>query len=69
MEDAAWLTLTVILASDPNTVVMQTGNLRLRGADATNTEIQAKMVVDSVWQNGYPAHDFDPPQNPGMFTT
>lgn len=67
--EAAWATLHVVMASDPNTIVMTTTNLRIREAEGTNQEIRAKLIVDSVWQAGFPRYDFDPSQNPGMFTT
>lgn len=63
------VTLEVILASAPDDVMLQTNGLRLREASATNAAISGKLVPDTIWQGGFPAHDFDPAQNPGMFSS
>jgi hypothetical protein len=67
--DAAWAALMVVMASEPDNIVIYADWLRLREAEGTNQEIRVKMLVDSVWQLGYPRYDFDPSQNPGMFTS
>jgi hypothetical protein len=61
--------LEVIMASRPNDVVMASGGLFLREASATNTTVTGKLMAETVWQAGFPAHDFDPSQNPGIFGT
>lgn len=61
--------LEVVLASDPDDVMLRTEGLRLREAQATSQVISGKLIPDTIWQGGFPAHDFDPSQNPGMFTT
>jgi hypothetical protein len=61
--------IEVILASDPDTPLLSTHSLRLREASATAQTISGKLVPDSIWRMGFPAHDFDPSQNPGMFGT
>jgi hypothetical protein len=61
--------LEVILASDPDDVMLRTEGLHLREAQATSQSITGKLVPDTIWQAGFPAHDFDPSQNPGMFTS
>ncbi len=61
--------LEVILASEPDDVMLRTEGLRLREAQATSQSITGKLVPDTIWQTGFPAHDFDPSQNPGMFTS
>jgi hypothetical protein len=61
--------LEVIMASQPNDVVMASGGLYLREASATNTTVSGKLMAETVWQAGFPAHDFDPSQNPGIFGT
>jgi len=66
---APTILLEVILASDPNDVMLRTEGMRLREAAATSQSITGKLVPDTVWQGGFPAHDFDPAQNSGMFTS
>lgn len=61
--------LEVILASQPDDVMLRTEGLRLREAAATSQSIVGKLVPDTVWQMGFPAHDFDPSQNSGIFTS
>lgn len=61
--------LEVIMADTPDQVLISTTGLVLREASANDKTISGKLVVDTVWQMGYPAHDFDPSQNPGMFVT
>jgi Domain of unknown function (DUF1833) len=63
------ITLEVIVASEPDTVVMSTVGLKLREASATKAVIAATLVPDTIWQQGFPEGDFDPPQNQGMFTS
>jgi hypothetical protein len=63
------ITMEVILASAPDDVMLQTTGLRLREASVTNQSITGKLVPDTIWQGGFPAHDFDPAQNPGMFSS
>lgn len=61
--------LEVILASDPDDVMLRTEGLRLREAQATSQSITGKLIPDTIWQAGFPAHDFDPSQNQGMFSS
>jgi hypothetical protein len=61
--------IEVILASDPDTPLLTTSGLRLREASATAQVITGKLVPDTMWQLGFPAHEFDPSQNAGMFGT
>lgn len=60
--------LEVVLASEPDTVILATTGLRLREATATTTTVSGTLVPDSIWQTGFPEGDFDPPQFPGLFT-
>jgi hypothetical protein len=60
--------LEVILASDPDSVILGSSGLKLREASATNTVISGTLVPDTIWQAGFPEGDFDPPQNRGLFT-
>lgn len=61
--------LEVVLASAPSTVLIGTDGLKLRETTATQRTISGKLVPDSVWTAGFPAHDFDPAQFQGMFGT
>lgn len=63
------IVLEVILASDPDDVMLRTEGMKLREAAATSKSITGKIVPDTIWQGGFPAHDFDPSQNPGIFTS
>lgn len=69
LNTAPMILMEVILASDPDTPMLATTGLRLREASANTTSITGKLVPDTLWQIGFPAHDFDPSQNPGMFGT
>lgn len=69
LDSAPWVTLEVVLASAPDDVVFTATGFRLREASATSQSIVGKMVPDTLWQGGFPEGDFDPSQNPGMFTT
>jgi hypothetical protein len=60
--------IEVILASDPDVILIRSVGLKLREASATNEVISGLLIPDSVWQAGYPEADFDPPQNRGLFT-
>jgi hypothetical protein len=62
-----WVSIEVIIASEPDNVILATAGMRLREATATTKVISATLVPDSIWQTGYPEGDFDPPQNPGLF--
>jgi hypothetical protein len=69
LNGAPTVLIEVILASDPDTPMLTTAGLKLREANADSQSITGKLVPDTVWQAGFPAHDFDPSQNPGMFGT
>lgn len=69
LDQASQVKIEVILASEPDTVILTTDGLIMREATATNTKVTGTLLPDSVWQRGFPAHDFDPSQNPGMFGT
>jgi len=60
--------LEVVLAGEPDSVVLATVGLKLREASATSSVISGTLIPDTIWQAGYPEGDYDPPQNPGMFT-
>lgn len=60
--------IEIVLASEPDTVILATSGLRLREATATTAVVSATLVPESIWQVGYPEGDFDPPQFPGLFT-
>jgi hypothetical protein len=59
--------IEIILASEPDTVLLKTQGLRLREASVTTTTVTGTLIPDSIWQTGFPIDDFDPPQNPGLF--
>lgn len=61
------VSIEVVMASEPDTVVLATSGLVLREAQATKSAINGTLVPESIWQVGYPEGDFDPAQNPGMF--
>jgi hypothetical protein len=61
--------IEVVLASEPDNVVLSTVGLKLREASATKSTVTGTLVPDTIWQSGYPEGDFDPPQNPGMFAS
>lgn len=69
LNQASTVLIELVLASEPDTVVLVTDGLILREATATTTRITGTLLPDTVWQRGFPAHDFDPSQNPGMFGT
>lgn len=69
LNEAPNVVLEVVMASEPDTPVLTTPGLRLREASVTAQTITGKLVPDVLWQIGFPAHDFDPSQNPGMFGT
>lgn len=69
LSKAPEMVLEVIMASDPDEVLMTSSGLKMREANATKAVIQGKLTVETVWQNGFPAHDYDPSQNPGIFGT
>jgi hypothetical protein len=62
------VSIEVILAEEPDTIVLSTVGLKLREATASTTTVSGSLVPDSIWQTGYPVADFDPQQNPGLFT-
>lgn len=59
----------VVLASQPDAVLLASDGLKLREATASLSKVRGRLVPDSIWQAGFPAHDFDPPQNAGLFHT
>jgi hypothetical protein len=59
--------IEIILASEPDTVLLKTQGLRLREASVTTTVVTGTLIPDSIWQTGFPIDDFDPAQNPGLF--
>jgi hypothetical protein len=59
--------IEVVMASQPDEVVMATMGLKLRDATANLQTVSGTLVPDSIWQSGYPEGDFDPPQNAGLF--
>lgn len=61
------VSLEVIMASEPDNVLLSTIGLKLREATATTATISGTLVPDSMWQTGFPIADFDPAQNPGLF--
>jgi hypothetical protein len=67
IETAAYVIIEIILASEPDTILLSSDGLRLREATATTATISAKIVPDTIWQQGFPAHDYDPAQNEGLF--
>jgi hypothetical protein len=69
VDDAPEVLLEVILASDPDEVLLATTGLKLREASATHAVISGKLLAETVWHAGFPAHDYDPLQNPGIFGT
>lgn len=69
LNQSAPVLIELVLASEPDTVVLVTDGLILREASATLTQITGTLLPDTVWQRGFPADDFDPAQNPGMFGT
>jgi hypothetical protein len=62
------VTLEVVIADEPDSTVLSTTGLKLREATATTRVISATLIPDTIWQQGYPEGDFDPPQNPGLFS-
>lgn len=60
--------IEIVTASDPNTVILRCANLKLRNAQATTKTVTAQIYVDSIWQIGYPAHDYTPGEYPGLFS-
>jgi hypothetical protein len=69
LDEAPEITLELILASLPDEIVFSAVGLKLREASANPSAIVGKLLPDTVWQMGFPAHDFDPSQNQGMFST
>lgn len=69
LNEAPYITIEVILASEPNTVLLKGEGMRLREASTTSQKITGKIVPDTIWQAGFPVHEFDPAQNPGLFGT
>lgn len=69
LNQSAPVLIEVVLASEPDTLVLVTEGLILREATATLTKITGTLLPDTIWQKGFPADDFDPAQNPGMFGT
>lgn len=69
LNEAPHVTIEVILASEPNTILLSGIGMRLREATATSQKITGKIIPDNVWHSGFPAHEFDPAQNPGLFGT
>lgn len=63
------VSIELIVASEPDNVVLSTVGLKLREASATKSTISGTLIPDTIWQAGYPEGDFDPPQNPGMFAS
>jgi len=59
--------LEVILAREPDAVLLTVDGLKMRAATATTPLIEAELFLDSIWQLGYPAHDYTAAEYPGLF--
>ena len=59
--------LEVVLAREPDAVLLTVDNLRMRVATATSTLIEAELFSEAIWQLGYPAHDYTAAEYPGLF--
>lgn len=60
--------IEIVMASDPNNVVLSCDHLKLRSANATSKVVTVQVYVDAIWQIGYPAHDYTPGEYPGLFS-
>jgi hypothetical protein len=69
LEAAADILIEIVLASERDTILLRSEGLKLREATADSRVITAKVVPDTIWQLGFPAHDYDPAQNQGLFGT
>jgi hypothetical protein len=69
LSEAPLVKVEVVLSTAPNTVLVDTDGLRLREVTATRATLRGKLVPDSIWQAGFPAHEFDPRQFQGLFGT
>lgn len=69
LNSAPNVVLEVVLASDPDNPMFRTEGLKLREASADYQKVSGKLIPDTIWRMGFPAHEFDPSQNPGMFGT
>lgn len=69
LDTAPSVLLEVIMASEPDAPMFRSEGLRLREASADLRTVSGKLIPDTIWRMGFPAHEFDPSQNPGMFGT